>query len=81
MRQFLQSSGRPLPGSAHGDGAVSKPLATPAQRVRSKLVNRIPVCCPICDRYISPFVGLPVILNDKERIIEFAHPNCCVARE
>jgi hypothetical protein len=28
--------------------------------------------------WISPFTGLPVILDNKERIIEFVHPDYCV---
>jgi hypothetical protein len=55
-----------------------KPLATPIQMVASKLVNPKPVPCAVCDRYISPLGGLPVILDDKEQIIGFAHPDCCV---
>ena len=55
---------------------MTKPAVTPSQMVQSKLVNRTPVPCAVCDSYISPFTGLPVILNDKERIIEFVHPGC-----
>lgn len=57
---------------------MTKPLATLAQRVKSKLVNRRPIPCAVCDRFIGPFRGLPVILNDKENIIAFVHPTCCV---
>ena len=57
---------------------MTRPLATPSQMVQSKLVNRKPVPCAVCDRYISSFTGLPVILNNKEQIIGFAHPGCCV---
>lgn len=46
--------------------------------VQSKLTNRVPIPCAVCDRYIGPFTGLPVILNQKEQIIEFVHPACCV---
>jgi hypothetical protein len=59
---------------------MTRPLALLNQMVQNKLVNRKPIPCAVCDRYIAPFVGLPVILNDKERIIEFAHPGCCVFR-
>jgi hypothetical protein len=44
--------------------------------VPSKLMNRMPARCAVCDRFIGPLVGLPVILNDKEQIIQFAHPRC-----
>lgn len=54
-----------------------KPLATAMQMVRSKLLNRAPVICAVCDVYIASFAGLPVILNDKEHLIEFVHPACC----
>jgi hypothetical protein len=56
---------------------MTKLPATPAQMVHSKLLNRQPIRCAVCDRYISPFTGLPVILDDKKQIIEFAHPDCC----
>jgi len=55
---------------------MTKPLAAPSQMVRSKLLNRVPIRCAVCDCYISPLTGLPVILNDKEAIIEFVHPGC-----
>lgn len=67
-----------LTGIAYGDSTMAKPLATPSQMVPSKLMNRRPSPCAVCDRYISPFTGLPVILDDKARIIEFVHPGCCV---
>lgn len=54
-----------------------KPLATSTQVVQSKLLNRAPAVCAICDLYIPSFTGLPVILSDKQRIIEFVHPDCC----
>jgi hypothetical protein len=54
---------------------------TPTQMVQSKLVNRLPIPCAFCDRYIGPFVGLPVILDNRGQIIEFAHPGCCVVAE
>jgi hypothetical protein len=57
---------------------MTKPLATPSQMVQSKLVNRKPALCAVCDRYISTFTGLPVIINEKEGIIRFVHPGCCV---
>jgi len=57
---------------------MTKPLATPTQMVQSKLVNRIPILCTVCNHYIGPFIGLPVIMNTKEQIIAFVHPGCCV---
>jgi hypothetical protein len=54
-----------------------KPPAAANQMVHNRLVNYKPIVCAVCDRYISPFTGLPVILKDKEQIIEFAHPACC----
>jgi len=45
--------------------------------VRSKLVNRIPVLCAVCEHFICPFDGLPVILDAKEQIIRFVHAGCC----
>jgi hypothetical protein len=60
---------------------MTRPPATPIQRVQNKLLNRIPIRCAVCDRYISPFTGLPVILDYEEQIIEFAHPGCCVYEE
>jgi hypothetical protein len=57
---------------------MTKPLATPNQMVQAKLANHKPIPCAVCDRYISPYTGLPVILGDKERIVEFVHPACCV---
>jgi hypothetical protein len=60
---------------------MTKPPVTPAQMVQNTLVNRKPIHCAVCDRYIGPFAGLPVILNEKERIINFAHPGCCVSGE
>ena len=60
---------------------MTKALATPGQMVRNKLVNRKPIPCAVCDRYIIPFTGLPVILEHKVRIIEFVHPGCCVREE
>lgn len=58
---------------------MTRPLATPIQMIQSKLVNRKPALCPVCDRYIAPFTGLPVIMNSKGQIIEFVHPGCCVS--
>jgi hypothetical protein len=60
---------------------MTKPLATPSQMVRSKLLNREPMPCAVCERFIVPLTGLPVILNDKEGIIEFVHPGCCAHGE
>jgi len=57
---------------------MKNPLATTAQMVRSKLVNRKPIRCAVCNDYISSFTGRPVILDDKTNIIEFAHPRCCM---
>jgi hypothetical protein len=57
---------------------MTKPRAMANQMVQNKLVNRKPIPCAVCDRYISPFTGLPVILDDKEGIIGFVHPGCCV---
>jgi hypothetical protein len=45
--------------------------------VQSKLKNRTPIPCAVCDRYICTFTGVPVILDAKKNIIEFAHPGCC----
>ncbi len=55
-----------------------KPRAMASQLVQSKLVNRKPILCAVCERYISTFTGLPVVLDDKEQIIGFVHPDCCV---
>jgi hypothetical protein len=60
---------------------MTKPPATPSQMVQSKLVNRSPVTCAVCDSFISSFTGLPVILHRKEAIIRFVHPGCCVHEE
>jgi hypothetical protein len=60
---------------------MTKPPATSTQMVRNKLLNRIPIRCAVCDRYISPFTGLPVILDNEEQIIAFAHPGCCIYEE
>ena len=54
-----------------------KSPASPGQMVRNNLANRVPIRCAVCDRYIASFTGLPVILDDKAQIIEFAHPDCC----
>lgn len=56
---------------------MSRQPATPDQMVRDKLLNRKPVPCPVCDHYISPGTGLPVIFGTREKIIEFVHPSCC----
>ena len=60
---------------------MTKPLATPAQVVGNKLTNRAPVMCAVCDQYITPYEGLPVILDARARIIEFAHAGCCARQE
>lgn len=60
---------------------MTRPLARSNQRIQSKLVNRKPALCPICERYIAPFAGLPVILTLKGQMIEFTHPDCCAADE
>jgi len=57
---------------------MTKPAATRAQRVRSKMVNHKPIPCAVCGRYIGYLAGVPVILDAKKRIIEFVHPGCCV---
>ena len=54
-----------------------KPHASRAQMVQNGLFNRVPIWCPVCDRCIPSFAGLPVILDDKTQIIAFAHPGCC----
>jgi hypothetical protein len=60
---------------------MTKPPATPSQMVQSKLVNRKPIPCAVCEHFIGSFTGLPVILDHKEGIIEFVHPGCCVHEE
>jgi len=60
---------------------MTKRPATPSQMVQSNLVNRKPIPCAVCDSYIGPLAGLPVILDHKDRIIEFVHPGCCVHEE
>jgi hypothetical protein len=65
------------PGLIYGELIMTKPPAAANQMVHNKLVNRKPMICAVCDHYISPFTGLPVILEDKDQIIEFAHPACC----
>ena len=49
--------------------------------LRNGLVNRAPIPCPICGRYIATFDGVPVIRDDKAPIIEFAHLECCSVAE
>jgi len=71
----------PLISLAYGESMMTKAPATPSQMVPNKLVNRRPSPCAVCGRYISPFAGLPVILDDKARVIEFVHPGCCVHEE
>ncbi len=58
---------------------MTKPPAIPSQMLASKLVNRKPVLCPVCDCYISVRTGVPVIMNAKDTIIMFVHPGCCSA--
>jgi hypothetical protein len=70
-----------LTGLSHGAFAMTMTLATPTQMVGNKLTNRTPVLCPVCDLYVATFTGLPVILNAKNRIIEFAHAGCCARQE
>ena len=50
-------------------------LPTPmAQRY---LTNSKAILCAVCDRYIRPLAGLPVIVEGKAQIIGFAHrPGC-----
>jgi hypothetical protein len=57
---------------------MTRPLVEMTQIVQSKLVNRTPTRCAICDHFIGPFRGLPVILDAKTQIIEFVHSGCCV---
>jgi hypothetical protein len=45
--------------------------------VRNGLVNKSPILCPLCEKYVAAFAGIPVILDDKASIIEFAHTGCC----
>src|SRR5260370_426932 len=42
-----------------------KPPAAANQMVHN--VNYKPILCAVCDGYISPFTGLPAILEDKEQ--------------
>jgi hypothetical protein len=49
--------------------------------LRNGLLNRAPIRCPICGRYVATFDGVPVTLDDKAPIIEFAHLECCSAAE
>lgn len=50
---------------------------SPPRRVRNGLVNHTPIRCPVCGQYVATFAGIPVILNEKAQIIDFAHPDCC----
>ena len=77
MQRLPKLTDHHLPGLVYGELTVTKPPAAANQMVHSKLVNRKPIVCAVCERYISPFTGLPVILDDKDQIIEFAHPACC----
>jgi hypothetical protein len=56
---------------------MTKPPATRSQMLQSKLKNRTAIPCAVCDRYICPFTGVPVILDANTTIIEFVHPDCC----
>jgi hypothetical protein len=51
------------------------------RRLRNRLMNRAPIRCPICGQYVATFAGVPVILNAKAPIIEFAHLDCCPVEE
>ena len=53
---------------------MARHLASPSQLLEPGLLNRTPVRCALCDRYIATFVGLPVIMNAPRNIIEFVHP-------
>lgn len=59
---------------------ILPPLARP-RLLRNGLVNRAPIRCPICERYVATFDGVPVILDDKAPIIKFAHLECCPVAE
>jgi hypothetical protein len=53
-------------------------LPLPAPLLLSNgLVNRGPVQCPVCGRYVATFAGVPLIFNERVRVIDFAHPDCC----
>jgi hypothetical protein len=56
-------------------------MTTTARRVGNGLVNRAPVQCPICARYVATFSGIPVMMDDQTRIIYFAHADCCPGAE
>ncbi len=58
-----------------------KLLATRDQMVQNTLTNLLPVPCAICDHLVATFDGIPVILDGKAPIIEFAHLECCVGDE
>ncbi len=60
---------------------MMKLLASRDQMVQNALTNHLPVPCAICGRLVATFDGLPVVLDDKAQIIEFAHPGCCVGDE
>jgi hypothetical protein len=56
---------------------MNKPLATPSQRVRSKLLNRGPIRCAVCD---SSYIGFRRPARDhgqKKGLIDFVHRGCC----
>jgi len=56
---------------------MTRRTASWAQMVHNSLANHVPVPCVICDRYIVSFEGVPVIMNAKAQLIEFAHSGCC----
>jgi len=58
---------------------MRRALATRAEMLRSKLLNRTPSLCPVCGLYVGTYVGVPVVLDEKKQIIEFVHTACCVA--
>lgn len=52
--------------------------ASPAPRLlRNGLVNHAPIRCAVCGQYVATFAGIPVMMDDRARIIYFAHPACC----
>jgi hypothetical protein len=81
MQRLPKFADRHHPGLIYGGFTMTKPPAAANQMVHNKLVNRKPMICAVCDRYISPFTGLPVILEEKDQIIEFAHPACCASED
>jgi hypothetical protein len=45
--------------------------------LRNGLFNRSPIICPLCGRYVACYAGIPVIIDEKASIVDFAHPDCC----